>query len=144
MTLTVVTQTKTNNNKKIFLFSDYNGAFALECVNNFTLCSITVDNKLDTSVLTTNTQLILTITATALDGAITDHTVLVLDLPDIKIEFEQVYYSARYVLDSSGESHVTIQSDLISLKNEHNLNVTFNFDGNTVPLNNYILKIISF
>lgn len=108
----------------------------MECVNNFTSCSITVDNKLDTSILTTNTQLILTITATALGGTITDHTVLVLDLPDIKIEFEQVYYSARYVLDSSGESHVNIQSDLISLKNEHNLNVTFNFNGNTVPLNN--------
>lgn len=86
---------------------------------------------MDASVLTTNNQLILTIIATALGGTITDHTVLVLDLPDINIEFEQVYYSARYVLDSSGEAHVNMQTDLIAVKNEHSLNVTFNFDGKT-------------
>lgn len=105
--------------------------FNITHVKDTTSCIISLSQNLDDSVFTANSQLVLTITATAPESNLTTHTVLIIDLPTTngsEITFEQSHYSAKYVWNSESDS-VELLDGPISLKNPDGLTVQFELEG---------------
>ena len=86
---------------------------------------------MDASVLFSQNELILSITAIKTDGSMRAVTVLVLRFPKITstIEFKKQHYTANYSIPSGSDAALVSLDDAIIIKGANTNEITFSIEG---------------